>query len=191
MESLVLEREARRSRELGHERGIVEQAGPVHDRKDILPADAQAGRLAPVAGWQAGLPTFGVDPLTALQSVQQLERRIAERVGEPRAQLAWRRRVTKLEDEARQGGASPPDPQPREPHTGGDQHETTRLRQAQRAIRRVVREEAAVQAVDRASAIERHRGDRWDQDGPCYAAPRRRGARQPHGGQHDECRDPR
>ena len=73
----------------------------MHDRKHLLPADAQSGRLAPADGWQAGLPTFGIDPLTALQSVQQLERRIAERVGEPRPQLAWRRRVAKLEYEAR------------------------------------------------------------------------------------------
>ena len=160
VQALVLEREAGGGRQLGHERGVVEQAGPVHDGKDVLAAGAHAGRLAPAGGAGARPRDLGVDPLAAFEAVQQLERRVAERVGEPLAQLAGRGGCADVEDEARQRRACAPGAQPRERDAGGDEREGTRFREPQRAVGLVVGEEAAVEAVDGIDSEQRHGGDR-------------------------------
>ena len=141
-------------------------------------------------GGRVGRRALGVDPLAAVEAVQQLERRIAERVGEPRAQLAGRRRGADVEHEARQGGTRPAGPPAGERHAGGDQRERAGLGEAQRAVRRVVGEEAAIEAVDRVGAEQRHGGDRRDEHGRRPAPPGRRGADDADGREHGERRGP-
>src|SRR5215216_291511 len=73
-QALVLEREDGGVGELGGHCGVFEQASPVHERRQLLPAGKDARDLSAPISRELGAPAFAVDPaLDVSARMQQLE----------------------------------------------------------------------------------------------------------------------
>ena len=159
LQALVVDRQPRSALDLLHETCVVEQSGPVQHDGDDRTVARQRGLCPPRT--PHGRVSLLIDPAPVLRGVDDLQTRVAECDREHAAQPARPRRGGELDDEAGEVRARAPRPDPFHGNTPADAGETGRLAEPQRAVRRVVGEEATIPGAQVRRGREREEaGDR-------------------------------